>query len=139
MATGSVEYHLHFLHKNGLIRLDRAAGFVRYYPTDQAFDESEKELLNLLRQEKMRHILIYIIEKKRANASKISEHLGLSPSSLSWYLKKLVEKNILSQKKKGRFRHYSVVDKEKIIRGLIAYKTSFMDEIVDSFIKAWEE
>lgn len=139
MATGSIDYHLHFLHKRGLIRLDKSIGFVRYYPTDQAFDESDKELLNMLRQEKIRHMLIYLIQKKKANATQIAEHMKISSSSLSWYLKKLAEKNIISQKKKGRFRYYSVIDKEKIIKCMIAYKSSFLDEIVDGFIKAWED
>ena len=140
LATGSIEYHLHFLHRHGLIRTEKRGGFVRYYPTDKAFTEQEKELLNLLRQEHIRHILVYLIgEKKRANASKIAEALNISPSSLSWYLNLLMKKNIISVKKKGRFRFYSVVDKENIVLALIAYKSSFFDKIVDSFIESWEE
>ncbi|MFH0832769.1 MAG: winged helix-turn-helix transcriptional regulator [Candidatus Aenigmatarchaeota archaeon] len=138
LATGSIDYHLHFLHRHGLIRTEKTSRFVRYYPADQAFDEKEKELLNLLRQEKIRHILIHIIQNKRPNALKIANDLAISPSSLSWYLKKLAEKNIILQKKVGRFRYYSVYDKKKIILCLIAYKTSFVDDVVDSFIKAWE-
>lgn len=139
LATGSVDYHIHFLHKNGLIRSEKAGGFVRYYPYDRSYEEGEKELLNLLRQEKIRHILIYLLEKRKANASSIAAELQISPSNLSFYLRTLQEKNIITQKKKGRFRFYSVTDKKKIVECLVTYKSSFLDKFVDRFISAWEE
>jgi predicted transcriptional regulator len=139
IATGSLDYHLHFLHKNGLIRAEHAGGFIRYYPADRAYGDEEKELLSLLRQEKIRHILIRIMEKKNANATFVAEGLGISSSSLSPYLKLLEEKNIIVHRKKGRFRFYSVIDKKKIISALIVHKSSFLDKIVNNFIAAWEE
>lgn len=140
LATGSADYHLHFLHKHGLIRTEKAGRFIRYYPTNVAYTEEDKELLNLLRQERIRHILIYLIEKKKANAKKISQDLTITPSNLSWYLKMLAAKNLITQKKKGRFRFYSVSknEKERIIKALVTYRSSFLDAIVDRFIEAWE-
>ncbi|MBI4174683.1 MAG: transcriptional regulator, partial [Candidatus Aenigmarchaeota archaeon] len=32
LATGSLDYHIHFLHKNGMIRTERDKNYVRYYP-----------------------------------------------------------------------------------------------------------
>jgi predicted transcriptional regulator len=139
IPTGSLEYHLHFLHKHGLLRTEKRGGFLLYYPTDQAFGEEEKSLLNLLRQEKIRHILIYIMDHKISSASDIAAELKISPSNLSWYLNLLLQKNIISVKKRGRFRFYSIKNKEKIITCLITYKSSFLDKIVDSFIETWEE
>lgn len=139
LATGSLDYHLHFLHKHGLVRTERTGKFLRYYPSNIAYAEQEKELLNLLRQETIRHILIYIIEKKRVNASRIASDLAISPSNLSRYLKILLEKNIVAQKKKGRFRFYAVADKKSIVSALVTYKASFLDKMVDRFIAAWEE
>ncbi len=139
LATGSLDYHLHFLHKNDLIRIEKTRGFVRYYTTSVGYEQADKELLNLLRHDKVRHILIFLIEKKRSNASTIAGALKISQSNLSWYLKSLEEKNIIVHKKRGRFRFYSVVDKERIIKCLLTYKSSFMDSLVDRFITAWEE
>ncbi|MBI2076248.1 MAG: winged helix-turn-helix transcriptional regulator [Candidatus Aenigmarchaeota archaeon] len=139
LATGSVDYHLHFLHRQGLIREERVGKFVRYYAYTKTFEQEEKDVLALLRQNRIRHILVYLLEKKRANALDIANSLGISPSTLSWYLKQLTEKGVIAQKKKGRFRYYSVVEKEKIAKYLILHKASFLDEIVDRFIEAWEE
>lgn len=139
LATGSLDYHLHFLHKNALIRTEKSGIFVRYYTTHIGYNQRDKELLSLLRHDKIRHILIFLIEKKKANASEIAKHIGISQSNLSWYLKALAEKEIIVHKKKGRFRFYTVVDKNEIIKCLLTYKTSFLDSVVDKFISAWEE
>ena len=139
LATGSLDYHMHFLKKHGLVRVEKRGKFALYYPYDKAYDQGEKDLLSLLRQEKIRHILIFLMQNRDANASAIAEDVGISPSNLSFYLKTLLEKNIIVQKKKGRFRLYSVASKEKIIPCLVTYKASFLDNIVDRFIEAWEE
>lgn len=138
LATGSLDYHLHFLHKNGMLRVEKAGRFTLYYPTNIQYDVSDKDVLSLIKHETTRHILIYLIEKKKRNAKKISEDLNVSPSNLSWYLKMLEEKNIIFHSKKGRFRFYSVVDKNRIIKCILAQKTSFIDKVVDKFIEAWE-
>lgn len=139
LATGSLDYHLHFLHKNGMVRTEKVGGFVRYYVANVGYEQADKELLNILRHDKIRHILILLIDKKKSNATDIAKSLNISQSNLSWYLKTLEEKNIIAHKKKGRFRFYSVIDKNQIIKCMLTYKTSFMDGIVDRFIATWEE
>ncbi len=139
LATGSLDYHLHYLEKNGLIRKERIGKFARYYTYTKPWEQEEKDVLTLLRQKNVRHILIFLIEKKRANAQSIAENVGVSPSTLSWYLKQLAEKGVITQTKRGRFRFYKVVDKEKIVKYVIMHKSSFLDEIVDRFIETWSE
>jgi len=138
LATGTLDYHLHFLHKNGLIRAEKSGRFTRYYASEVAYDEQEKSLLSILRQGHARRIIIHLLQSKKSNASKISESTGLSPSNLSWYLKLLEEKGIISHGKKGRFRFYSVNDRDSIVKCLVTYKESFLDQLVDGFIETWE-
>src|SRR3989338_7824255 len=126
LATGSIDYHIHFLHKNGLIRMERDKNYVRYYPLTRNWSEEEKEVLNLLRNKKIRHILIFLLEKKKSTPLKISENTTISLSTLSWYLKQLQERGVLTQTKKGRFRIYKVKEPEKIIKYLVAHKSSFL-------------
>lgn len=138
LATGSIDYHLHFLHKNGLIRTERDKNYVRYYPMTKNWTEEEKEVLNLLRNTKIRHILIHLLEKKKSTPLKISEATGISLSTLSWYLKQLQGRGAISQKKKGRFRFYKINDPDTIVKYLVAHKSSFLDTVVDRFIETWE-
>lgn len=139
VATGSLDYHIHFLYKHGLLRQEKDGKYTRYYALTRNWDTKEKEMLSLLRQKRVRHILIFLIEKKSAAASDIATTLGMTPSTLSWYLKQLAEKNIITLTKRGRFRFYKVVDKESIIKCLVTHKASFLDAIVDNFIETWEE
>ncbi len=139
IATGSLDYHLHFMKKHCIIRVEKDGNFMRYYPMTKNWSDEEKKILSLLRQKNIRHIIIYILERKKANPIQMAEDIGLSASTMSWYLKKLKENNIISEIKKGRFRNYSVVDAEKIVKYLVAYRSSFLDEIVDRFIDTWEE
>jgi len=138
LATGSIDYHLHFLHKNGLIRIERDKNYARYYPLTKNWSEEEKQILHLLRNEKMRHIIIFLISKKKSTPLKISEATAISLSTLSWYLKQLQEKGIVNQTKKGRFRIYRINEPKKLVEYLIAYKTSFLDVVVDRFIETWD-
>lgn len=142
IATGSADYHLHFLQRHGLLRSEKSGRFLRYYVTDTTYEKQEKDILNILHHETFRHILIYLLENRKSNALKIADKLGYTPSSLSWYLKHLLEKDVLKKNKKGRFRFYSIKNKETrklIIKCLLAHKESFLDKIVDSFIEAWTE
>ena len=138
LATGSLDYHLHFLHKNGIVRTERDKNYVRYYPLTKNWSDEEKDALNLLRNEKIRHILIFLLEKKKSTPLKISENTGISLSTLSWYLKQMQQKGVITQTKKGRFRIYRIKDSELILKYLVAHKSSFLDAVVDRFIETWE-
>ncbi len=138
LATGSIDYHLHFLYKNGLIRIEKDKSYTRYYPLTKNWSEEEKQVLNVLRNKKMRHILIFLLEKKRTTPLKIAEGTGISLSTLSWYLKQLQGSGVLTHTKKGRFRYYKIKDPKTIVKYLIEHKTSFLDTVVDNFIETWE-
>lgn len=137
MATGALDYHLHILHKQGAIRTEKSGKFVLYYAADKPFGENEKSVLNLLRNENFRHIIIYLIENKSSSATEMAESLGFSPSNLSWHLKTLLVKGAIVQRKKGRYRFYKVKNPKEMADYLKAYRSSFLDGIVDRFIEAW--
>ncbi len=138
LATGSLDYHLHFLYKNGLIRTEKDKNYTRYYPLTKNWTDEEKAILNILRNDKMRHIIIFLIEKKKSTPLKISEGTGIPLSTLSWYLKQLQQGGSVTHLKKGRFRIYKVSDPKKLVEYIVAHKTSFLDVIVDRFIETWE-
>jgi predicted transcriptional regulator len=138
LATGSLDYHLHFLHKNGLVRTEKDKNYTRYYPLTKNWTEEEKSVLNILRNDKMRHIIIFLIEKKKSTPLKISESTGIPLSTLSWYLKQLQASSVVTHLKKGRFRVYKVNDPGKMANYLVAHRSSFLDTVVDRFIETWE-
>ena len=138
LATGSIDYHLHQLYKNGLIKLEKDKNYTRYYPLTKNWSDEEKKILSLLRNTKMRHIIVFLVSKKKSTPLKIAEETGISLSTLSWYLKQLQENEIITHTKRGRFRFYRVNDPKKMAEYMVTYRTSFLDTFVDRFIETWD-
>lgn len=139
LVIGSLQYHLNYMVKKGIIAEHKSGDYSRFY-VEGELTELEKKIMSALRQKNMRKLVIYLLQKnKPANHKEITCELKLSPSTVSWYLSRLVQFGILKQKKKGRETYFSVAESDKVIRVLIKYRESFLDKIVDKFIDAWNE
>lgn len=137
LATGSLQYHLDYLLKRHLLKQEKDLKFTRFYLVRDSF-EGQKEM-NVLRQESLRKIVLLLLEKKRANNTQVSRWIGVSPSTASWHLSKLLEKGIVEKTKKGRKTVYTLVEPEKAKEILVKYKRSFLDEMVDNFVEVWQQ
>jgi predicted transcriptional regulator len=69
----------------------------------------------------------------------LSDCLKLPHSTLSLYLKYLVDNKILTRTKIGYENLYTAQDEERIAKVLIAYKSSFLDNLVDKTLNTWME
>ena len=95
--------------------------------------------MGFLRQESIRDILLFILVNSNCNHEQIVDYVKLSPSTVSWHLKKLEENNIIGFTRAGRKTNYNIlINKEEIINLLIIYKESFLDSLVDKTIETWE-
>jgi predicted transcriptional regulator len=138
MATGQLLYHLNWLKKKSIIKTIADGQYLRFYTFD-SLNEEERRVIEFTRQESVRHILIHLIENDYDNHENIVKHLGLSPSTVSWHLKKLVNSNIVSKEVDGRKSFYHINNVNLIKEILVKYSESFLDIIVDRFIEMWEE
>lgn len=137
LPTGTVKYHLSYLTRGGLIKEEKEGNNLRYFPKE--FKSENKKLLGLLRQKKGREIILFILTHNNCNHEQIVQAVNVSPSTVSWHLKKLEENNIVGFIKKGRKTYYNLlVDKEEIIKLLITYQESFLDSLVDRVLEMWE-
>ncbi len=137
IATGALQYHLDFLQKKHLVKTERETKFLRYYLVRQDFVETD--LMGLLRQESIRRIAVFLMQRRFANNTTIAHEVGLSPSTTSWHLEKLAENNVIEKQRKGRKTYYKIVDKEKVAELLVKYRRSFLDDVVNNFVEVWEE
>ena len=139
LATGSLQYHLDYLIKRNLVKTAKQGKFVRYYSArGQQFGEDET-LMNLLRQESLRKISLFLLTKRSATNFSIANAVGLSPSTISWHLSKLVSNGIVGTRKRLRKKYFYLINPEKTMALLRVYKKSFLDELVDHFAEIWEE
>ena len=135
--SGTVKYHLSYLKRHGLIKEEKEGNYCRYFPT--TFKENKK-LLGLLRQKRIREIILFILTNKNCNHEQIVQVVEISPSTVSWHLKKLEDKNIIGSIKEGRKTfYYIIIDEDEIIKLLITYQESFLDVLVDNVIEMWED
>ena len=136
LAVGSVQHHLHALVKNGLIREVKKDNNIVYFPRE--FESGNTALLGLLRQESIRKIILFIMLNKNCNHEQIVKYANLSPSTISWHLKKLQQEGIVKADKQGRKTFYKLTSGEKeIVNLLITYQESFVDSLVDRVIEMW--
>jgi predicted transcriptional regulator len=139
IATGSLQYHLDFLLKRHLIKSEKRGKFVRYYSTRGNQLGEGEQTMGLLRQPSLRKIILFLLTKKRANNEKIAASVGLSPSTVSWHMVKLLQGGLVERRRVGRKTFFYIVDADNISRLLSSYKKSFLDEMVDSFVEIWDE
>jgi predicted transcriptional regulator len=137
IATGAMQYHIDYLKKKNFIREEKEGKFSRFYAMQS--DVADTKLMNLLRQESVRKIVLFLMQKRRAALPVISKNVGLGLSTTSFHMQKLLASNIVLQKSiKGKIYFY-LGDKDSIMGLFVEYKKSFLDELVDNFVELWEK
>lgn len=137
LATGSLQYHLEYLEKKHLIRHVKEKKFSRFYLVRESFS-GEKEM-SALRQESTRKIILFLLSKKKASNKQISRAIGLSPSTTSWHMEKLLSSGLVEKKRKGKKMAFYLLDPQKTSEILVSYKKSFLDGLVDNFVEVWQK
>jgi predicted transcriptional regulator len=138
VVVGNLQYHLQYLEKKNLIRASNDEDYVRYFVKDKSLNENERRILSFLRRSGCRHILIQLLNNPELNNKELAQAIGLSPSTISWNLNKLIEAGIIERKKTGRISNFTIVDPSAVAELLVCYKESFLDTLVDGFIEMWE-
>ena len=136
IPAGTLQYHLAYLTKHGLLTIQRDGNKMRYFTQDLTI--KDRELLTLLRQRTIRCILLFMLNNKECRQKDIIAFVKMSPSTVSWYLSRLLKTKIISVAKRDRYaRYHLAVKKEEILSLLISYKESFFDALVDHTIDMW--
>lgn len=137
MPLATLEYHLSYMARKKIVFGEIDKHHKRYYT--KPLDPEDKKVLSALRQRRLREIVLIILSNKKAKYQFLSDQLKLPHSTLSFYLKYLVENNILAREKIGYENLYTVQDEDKVAKVLIAYKSSFLDKLVDKALNTWME
>ncbi len=136
LALGTLRYQIRFLEKHGLIVEKKEGRLVTYYPTSgKVVDARDKKYLTILRQELPRLIVLHLMMHPHSAHREMKGHFNISPSTLSYHLKRLMEAEIIGKDARGR---YYVLDEGRVAKVLITYRQSFVDAMVDAFVRFWE-
>lgn len=138
ISSGNLNYQLYHMMKHEMLVVIQDGNLKRYYVAGK-IKGKEKRVLACLRNETARGLVLFLLLNPNSQFNEIGKNFDLSPSKLAYHLGKLVEKKIIQKERKGRATIYKVIDEEAIANVLITYRPSFLDDIVDRFIEAWQE
>jgi len=132
VPLGTIRYHLRVLEKRKLIIAKKEGKYKRYYAKGE-IDRFDKDRLAFLRKELPRTIILFLLEYPGSSHKELSNALDVAPSTITYHLKKMKKANIVE--KKGS--EYHVKNEEEIADLLIQYQQTFLDSLVDRFVRMW--
>lgn len=136
IPMGTLEYHLHYLVKANLLTTREDARYTRYFATG-GLSRQEKDVLAVLRQKVPRQIAAHLLLSPGTTHGALLEKFELSGSTLSFHLKKLVSRGLVSVEKVGRENLYTVIERDLVAKVLIQHKDTFFDDVIDRFAGVW--
>jgi len=133
LRVSLVEYHLRYLEKHGLVQSDKHTGYNRYFVIGEV-KSIKKKNFSILRQKTLLKIVLFLLKKRSAKHKEILNQMDISPATLSYHLKRLINDNILVVDKQGTSRVYRIKNSEELIMWLIKYKPY---NLLDGFNEIW--
>lgn len=154
-------YHLRYLKKLDLIREKNEGKYKKIF-ISYKIGARDKQVLSLLRNENSCKILLYLLWMFSCSQIELSRELKIPPSTVSYYLKKMVDMEIIEETpvvngriypfpKRDHYIEHNPVGSEKFYRRknqevadsvsklIIAHNSSFDNkDIIDVFIDFWK-
>ena len=135
LRVSLAEYHLRYLQKHALVQSDTHTGYSRYFLQGEA-EPRQKKNFSILRQETLLKIVLLLLKKKQAHHKELLEYLEISPSTLSYHLKRLQKNKIIEIDPQGTSRNYQIIEPTELITWLIKYKPY---NLLDGFTDIWKD
>jgi predicted transcriptional regulator len=129
LGNGDLQYNLYILEKQGKVSTARRGLYKFIFPSG-VFGEKETAILSALSTESQREILIHLIKNPTLSQGQIARLIGLTPATISWHMKRLVDLGLIERERNGKQMSYRVLgDKEEIEKFIRSYHTSFWEKL----------
>ncbi len=154
ISFSTLNHHLNYLKKQGLLLAKSDGRYTRYYVTGKV-GSTDKKLLNLMRHTVPRNIILLLLIYPLRNFSqieivrfaktwkkhwtKIGFHLNKHPTTISYHLDKLLKMNIIESYSSGNEIRCKLKDIVVIYSFLITYEKSFSGPVISSVLKWMSE
>lgn len=127
ISMGTVQYHLSLLERSRAVVSNRHGLFKHYFPAG-IFQDNEKNLLEVLSQETARDILMFIIERGSPTQSDIVARIGVSAPSVSWHVRRLAERKVITEVREGKYKRVQLRgDPKSLVSLMRSYYPSLWD------------
>jgi len=135
LRTSLVEYHLLYLEKLELIKSEKEVGYKRYFIKGQ-IGVKDKRYHSILRQKTVLEIILFLLKHDGSQHKQIQEEVSVSPSTLSYHLKRLLKKEILDVRHSGPEKGFYIKNKDELVTFLIRYKPY---DLIEGFSDVWKD
>ena len=132
----SLEYHLDYMVRKNILTRDKKGRFTRFYA--KILDKKDEEVISILRQRKLRELVLLMIAMNKSTYHELQEIMNIPSSTLSYYLKQLTDHGLVFRERSSHENFYKVEDK-RVERVLTAYRSSFLDKLVDRVLYTFVE
>jgi predicted transcriptional regulator len=137
LRISHVEYHLHYMERNGFLTSLKETGYIRYYcKEDEKIGHHDKKILTVIRQEIPLTILILLLKNVYMRHKELLDEIRVSASTLSYHLQKLVKKDIIQISIVDGEKRYSIIERDKILNLIVRYKPY---NLFESFNDVWKD
>lgn len=144
----TINYHLNYLKKQGLLVESQKNGYLRYYASKK-FNQKDREIINILRQTVPCNIVLFLLMYpnsseiqmiKYANSwishpSKVGFHLSKHHTTISFHLRKLQNMDIVERVQNGNKVKFRVKNPEDILKPIITYEKSLLGDANNRILK----
>ena len=137
MAWGETTYHLDRLVTAGLVHREPGGHQDFYFASTVPL--GDRTLLRFARSDACRKVLGALLTDADLTVPELQERTGLSAGRLSIHLRRFLETGLVQSGRRVRFRTFHVADRERVVRILIAYRSSYADGWVDRLLETWSE
>lgn len=119
LPLGTLQYNLKILEREKKIKSVKTKFYKNYYLSN----ESDEIILSVLNLETPKKILMLLEQLGPLTHGQISTTLGLTSSTISWQMKKLVNLDLVRVHHEGKYKIYGIKSKNQVKRCL--YKKQF--------------
>jgi len=118
LPLGTIQYHLKVLEREGKIKSVRTKFYKNYYSSR----ESDEQILAILNLDSPRKIIQFLAKNESVTHQQICKAIGLTSSTVSWHMKRLVELGLVQIHYEKKFKIYSLKNRNEVLKCLARRK-----------------
>jgi DNA-binding transcriptional ArsR family regulator len=115
LSQGTIRYHIKYMKNRGLIIEKNEDGYIRFY-VQNTIGEKEKTIINLLRKEVPRNIILYLLANTYSSQKELSKELEKDPKTINFHLKKLIKMEVVETATIGKGIIFTSYKKTKYVK-----------------------
>ena len=108
LNRGAVRHHISTLEAQNKIEAYKDGGKIRYFQNNLTYDEDAKRVISALQNVTNQNIISKIQNGDCNTNITLAREIGVSRSTVSWYIKNLKEIGLIQETKKGRSITYRI-------------------------------